>query len=185
MNRMQIDTKLDIIVQKAIDAGFSYAGILYANTLTPREEIRDMCAVNTCGLYGKCWTCPPACGTLEEHITSLSSYQQGILVQTTTILEDDFDYPAMEACSKKHKTIFSEFLEILKQDFSDVLALSAGGCTLCPSCTYPNQPCRNPDRAIASMEAYGLWVSEICKLNHMKYYYGSKTMTYTGCYLFL
>ncbi|MDR0628659.1 MAG: DUF2284 domain-containing protein [Treponema sp.] len=28
--------------------------------------MRDVCAVNKCMAYGTNWSCPPACGTLEE-----------------------------------------------------------------------------------------------------------------------
>ena len=34
------------------------------------------------------------------------------------------------------------------------------------------------------MEAYGLFVTQVCRDNNMKYYYGPKIITYTGCVLF-
>lgn len=33
------------------------------------------------------------------------------------------------------------------------------------------------------MEAYGLWVSDICRQSGLEYNYGAQTMTYTACVL--
>ena len=62
------------------------------------------------------------------------------------------------------------------------LPYGAGGCQLCKTCAYP-EPCRFPDEACASMEGYGLFVTQVCRDNHLPYYYGPKTITYTACVL--
>lgn len=171
-------------VEHAKTFGFSHAGVLNASTLTPLDAVRDMCAVDKCKQYGRCWTCPPACGSIEENGHRLSQFREGILVQTTMQLEDDFDYETMDACGKRHKELFSAFCKNLKEaGFSDILALGAGGCNLCDACTCPDAPCRHPEQALSSMEAYGLFVSDVCAKNGLGYYYGKGTMTYTGCYL--
>ena len=61
--------------------------------------------------------------------------------------------------------------------------LMLGCCTACAKCTYPDEPCRLPDKQIASMEAYGMLVLEICKRNGLQYYYGADKMAYTSCFL--
>ena len=61
--------------------------------------------------------------------------------------------------------------------------LTAGACTLCRRCTCPSAPCRYPARRLSSMEAYGLWVSDICRQSGLEYNYGAQTMTYTACVL--
>ncbi|MEF2837758.1 MAG: DUF2284 domain-containing protein [Oscillospiraceae bacterium] len=48
---------------------------------------------------------------------------------------------------------------------------------------HPDAPCRFPDKQIASMEAYGMLVLEICKSNGLQYYYGADKMAYTSCFL--
>ena len=85
-----------------------------------------------------------------------------------------------ETLHKKHfKTLFQK----LKQDYPGLLALDAGCCSQCQTCTCPDAPCRFPERKISSMEAYGMLVLEVCKKNNLGYYYGPGTMTYTGCFL--
>ena len=54
----------------------------------------------------------------------------------------------------------------------------------CAKCTYPDQPCRFPDKAFTSMEAYGLLVTDVCKSADTPYYYGRNTVTFTSCVLF-
>jgi predicted metal-binding protein len=127
--------------------------------------------------------CPPACGNLEYHSALLEKYGIGLIVQTTGELDDDFDYEGMQATGKRHTKFFSTFRRELEVDYPNLLALGNGGCGLCEECSYPGVPCRRPSEATQSMEAFGLIVSEVCKRNGIGYYYGSRTITYTGCYL--
>lgn len=164
-------------------AGFTHVAPLKCSTIQVFQEVRDMCKANSCGIYGKKWTCPPACGTLEDCKKKIDCYKEGILVQTVGILEDSMDWDSMtktEACHKEH---FDVLEEILRKQYPDMLAIGAGGCTKCEVCTYPNKPCRFPNKAFASMEAYGMLVTQVCQENHLKYYYGPCTMAYTSCFL--
>lgn len=61
-------------INKALDTGFSYAAPLNISTLVPRQDVRDMCAADKCGAYGKNWTCPPHCGSLEDCAARIQGY---------------------------------------------------------------------------------------------------------------
>ena len=61
--------------------------------------------------------------------------------------------------------------------------MGAGSCTRCAKCTYPDRPCRYPDKLWPSMEACGLLVRDVCVLAGLDYYHGSGTMTYSSCIL--
>jgi len=170
------------LVQEAIDVGFSQAGELNVKALVFMPEVRDMCS--SCQMYGKNWRCPPACGSLEESVERAKQYSYGILVQTIGKMEDDFDYETIDATSKKHKANFDALIERLKERYNnDVLPMGAGCCTVCETCTHPDAPCRFPDKAITSMEAYGLWISKVCEQSGIPYNNGERTITYTSCYL--
>lgn len=55
----------------------------------------------------------------------------------------------------------------------------AGGCSLCgDACTYPDAPCRHPDRARRSMEACGMEVTTLAKDCGIHYMNGENTVTY-------
>ena len=167
----------------AQEAGFSAWAPLDIATIELKTEVRDMCAVNSCGQYGKRWSCPPGCGTLEECTQRVQACTHGILVQTYGDIEDGFDFEAMMEIEADHKEHFSEMHEALREAGIPVLAIGAGCCTQCAKCTYPEEPCRFPDKMLSSMEAYGMLVLEVCKANGLQYYYGSDKMAYTSCFL--
>ena len=167
----------------AREAGFSAWASLDVATIELKPEVRDMCAVNSCGQYGKRWSCPPGCGTLEECEQRMKAYSHGILVQTYGDIEDGFDFEAMMEIESDHKEHFLEMYDALRAAGTKVLAIGAGCCTQCAQCTYPDQPCRFPDKMVSSMEAYGMLVLEICKANGLTYYYGPDKMAYTSCFL--
>ena len=178
---MQYNTKK--LIDEAIKNGFSQAGELNVNALEFMPEVRDMCNADRCHQYGKNWRCPPGCGSIEDAAAKAAQYSYGILVQTIGKMEDDFDYETIQSTSEKHKKNFAKLVEKIKEQYEDVLPMGAGTCELCEKCTYPDSPCRFPDRSISSMEAYGLWVSKVCELSDIPYNNGKQTITYTSCYL--
>jgi predicted metal-binding protein len=172
----------------ALSCGFSHVGDLRVDTIRTREEVRATCAINTCRAYNASWSCPPACGTLAECEARIRIYRRGILLQTTGALEDSFDYEAMTRIGGEHQehlAAFNRHLCALSPDARaiDALLLGAGACRRCETCAYP-VPCRFPEEAFASMEAYGMVVSDVCQDNGLPYYYGPNTLTYVSCALF-
>jgi len=174
---------MDGLVEKALAFGFSHAALLDAETLTLRSEVRDMCAAGKCGSYNKSWVCPPACGTLDEIAAKLAGYKRGLIVQTTVELEDEFDFDSMKDAAAQQKERFSAFRKTLIEQWPGLIPLSGGSCRLCEECTWPDNPCRQPEEAFVSMEAAGLVVSDVCASNGIAYYYGPKTLTYTSCFV--
>ena len=67
----------------AKSCGFTASAPLDPASIELKQAVRDMCKENTCGQYGKRWSCPPGCGNLEQCRTHLSGYSTGLLVQTT------------------------------------------------------------------------------------------------------
>jgi len=171
------------LLDMALQTGFTHAGVLDIKTIELRQDVRDMCAENLCGKFGKNWSCPPGCGSLEELKNRISEFRQGVLVQTVAQLEDEFDVETMLETERIHKKRFTQLYNTLRQHCTGVLALGVGCCDRCAQCTYPDAPCRFPEERIISMEACGLMVSQIVKDNGMQYYHGKNTITYTSCYL--
>lgn len=170
------------ILRTAERLGFSHAGFMAAADLCFMKEVRDMCAADRCHMYGRSWMCPPACGTLEENAARASAFRRVLLVQTTARLEDAFDIDTMTRAEAEHKDRFIRLCDALRRE-TRCLPLGSGACTLCPRCAYPDAPCRMPQKAVPSMESFGLLVSATCQAAGMKYYYGPGTLTYTSCVL--
>ena len=174
---------MEELLALAKQSGFSQAAALDASDLEARTEVRDMCAADRCHAYGRCRSCPPACGTLEQCQAQMHRYKRGILLQTTGDMEDDFDVEALYETEQRHKASFTTLVRQIRTLYPNCLPLTAGTCTLCRKCTYPERPCRFPQKRFSSMEAYGLLVSDVCLKSGLKYYYGPKTITYTSCIL--
>lgn len=169
------------LIKKAEEIGFSHAAPLDSTTIKLRSEVRDMCAA--CHIYNTNWACPPGCGTLDECRERVGRYKSGLLVQVTAELEDAMDGETMMEAQEDHKEFFKEFRVYLQELYPNMLALGAGCCTVCKKCSYPDEPCRFPEKAISSMESYGMIITDVCQENDLPYYYGDCTITYTGCYL--
>lgn len=168
-------------LQIALETGFTYAVGIPEDAVKLLPEVRSMCESNTCHAYGKNWSCPPACGTLEECSRRLSGYSRGILLQTVGEVEDWMDFEGMMRVEKQHKDTLERFVNRIRQEVPDVLPLGSGGCRICETCTYPDNPCRFPERCFSSMEAYGMEVSRICKNCGLEYNYGPGKIAYTAC----
>ncbi len=174
---------MERMIREGEAIGFTHVAALDVQTIDLKQEVRDMCAKNTCGMFGKNWCCPPGVGELEVCRQKLSKYTKGILVQTVGELEDAFDVETMMETEATHKEHFEALMKKLEEEFPDMLAIGAGTCTRCKTCTYPEQPCRFPEKTFASMEAYGMLVTQVCQANNLPYYYGPNTLAYTSCFL--
>ena len=172
-----------MIKELSEQCGFTHTAPLDVSTIKLLPEVRAMCEKNTCGMYGKNWRCPPGSGTLEECEEKIRKYKKGILVQTVGELEDALDGESMMETEAEHKKHFEKLKAVLEEKYSGILALGAGTCTKCKKCTYPDEPCRFPSNSFASMESFGMLVTEVCKANQLPYYYGSCTIAYTSCFL--
>ena len=97
-------------------------------------------------------------------------------------LEDALDGEGMMETEALHKEHFVEMHDRLKKEFPKLLSLGAGCCTRCAKCSYPDAPCRFPEKRFSSMEAYGMLVTQVCQDSGIEYYYGPGTITYTSCF---
>ena len=174
------------IIEKVIDLGAFKASVISASDIKTDKMFRDLCEANACGMYGKCYMCPPDIGDIEVLMAKLRDYSTALVYQTVTALEDSFDFEGMTEArieanriAQKLRTVFDEV------GITNVLHLSAGSCGICQTCAKrTGEPCRCPDLAMASLEAYGINVNELAKTAGMKYINGKDTVTYFGAVLF-
>ncbi len=148
-------------------------------------SFRALCEANSCGYYGKCWTCPPDAGTIDALMQKAKSYQNALVFQTVSRLEDSFDIEGMHEASLRHNRLVQEVRDAAKQEHPNCFVLGAGACGVCAVCSKrEDQPCRFPDKAITSLEACGIDVSQTAKLAGLRYINGENTVTYFGIVLY-
>jgi len=148
------------------------------------KDVRDMCEMNSCGRYGTNWQCPPGAGELSALEARAKGYTSALLFNAVYPLEDSYDFEGMMAAKDSFTKTCTDILEKVRQIFPDSFVMGAGGCSLCEKCTYPNEPCRFPGRAIASMEACGIDVYTASKKFGFEYINGVNTVTYFGIVFF-
>lgn len=99
----------------AAQNGFSNWAQLNMAAAVPLEAVRDMCADGRCGRYGHNWACPPGCGSIEAAARRIAGFDAGILVQTTGMLRDDFDYESIADTERAHKRRFADFARQMRR----------------------------------------------------------------------
>ena len=177
---------IDKLRAEAISLGAFKASVISAELIGTDRVFRDICTSNGCGMYGKCYMCPPDCGDIDELMAELGNYRYALVYQTVYELEDSFDFEGMVEAKK----VFRPIAQRLRDVFSDmgiesVLHLGAGGCGVCRVCAKrTGEPCRFPEKAMPSLEAYGINVSRLAAASGMKYINGQNTVTYFGAVLF-
>ena len=147
-------------------------------------EVIKMCEMNACGKYGTCWTCPPGVGEPEELEKKIKSYENAFVFSCKHDLEDSFDFEGMMEGQNKARRVLDEILEKMKEDGVLFMALGCEGCKLCEKCTYPDAPCRFPEKVIPSVEACGINVVELAEKTGINYNNGTGTVTYFCIILF-
>lgn len=164
--------------------GIHQYAFLKTSDLIFSQEIRSLCEMNSCGQYGKTWACPPGVGTLEECKSQVLHYQNLFVFTTVHSLEDSYDFEGMMAGKEKHSRLCPDIANLFRQNYKDLLILSAEGCERCESCTYPDAPCRFPDTLYPSIESYCVEVNRLAATAGINYINGANTVTYFGCILY-
>ncbi len=176
----------DQLVSETLSLGASKASIVEVDKIELDAAFRDMCASNACGVYGKCWMCPPDIGEIGDLMADIKTYSYALVYQTIGELEDSYDFEGMTEVGEKHnKLAFALRNAVSDKKFAKALHLGAGGCRVCPVCAKrTDEPCRFPELAMSSLEAYGINVSRLAALAGMKYINGTNTVTYFGSVFF-
>lgn len=174
------------LVDAVIALGADRAAVIDACEVVTDRSFRPMCEVNSCGRYGKCYMCPPDVGEIDDLIASLSDYSSVLVYQHVENLEDSFDVEGMH----RARLVMFRMAQKLRNRVRDigvthVLHLTAGACGVCKTCAKEEGlPCRAPDRATSSLEAYGIYVSHLAESAGMRYINGQNTVTYFGAVFF-
>ena len=170
-------------IEKALSLGAGRANVIPADAVSTDAAFRDICASDRCGLYGKCWICPPDIGEIGELMERIRAFSLVLVYQKVYPLDDSFDFEGMQTAKKD----FRRLTQRMRRAFPDpgVLHLGAGGCGICRVCARREQlPCRHPELAVASLEGYGVNVSALAASAGMKYVNGQNTVTYFGAVFF-
>jgi len=151
------------------------------------QVVRNICAQNACGQYGKNHMCPPAIKDIREWEEEILSYKNAMIVTKVYQTKNKFDMKSMLAGIVDFQKTLIGLKEDLAAQFPGKrhLVLGAGSCFICEKCTYVDgDPCRSPEKAFPSVEACGIDVMSLSKSAGVKYNNGENTVTYIGIILY-
>lgn len=174
----------DFIAANKDTLGIHQYAFLTTDKISFSPDVRKLCEVNACGLYGKTWACPPGVGPLEECISRIRKYENIFVFTTLHQLEDSFDFEGMMSGRDKHNDLCPTIAKLFSEKYDDILVLAGEGCSKCPTCTYPDAPCRFPDSLHPSIESYGVMVNKLAAVGGINYINGTNTVTYFGCIIY-
>lgn len=147
------------------------------------QRIRTVCETE-CPRYGKTWACPPAVGSVESCRTRCLAYPEGLMIATLTEVNDIASLEETLATRPAHEEITHEAAALLRAQGVDVMVLSTDSCGICPSCTYPDAPCRHPEKMYPCVESHGIVLTALAERYGVEYQYGNNVVTWFSLLLF-
>ena len=169
----------------AHEIGFTQAATITPDMVTTSKELLTSCNPKACRKYNTCWTCPPAAGSFEELQDNIFTKRVGILVQT---IRDDIDYyedwELLDETRNEHNSKLDRLADQLRADHEGVLEFSTGGCDVCGTCSYPDAPCKNPEKQRLSLSAHGVAVGTTCQKAGLDYSFQNGRVRFVGMILF-
>jgi predicted metal-binding protein len=148
------------------------------------KEVRDLCIQNKCGMYASSWACPPAIGSVDDCKARCSNYKHTFIFTTATKVKNRYDFKGWIHARKEHEKLTDRVADIFRFYDAPALVLSTEGCLLCKTCTFPDAPCRFPNRMYPATEGYGIMVMQQAKVCNVKYNNGVDTVTYFSMVFF-
>ena len=149
------------LIMLAEEAGFR-AAVIPAKEIPVDGSFRKFCEDNLCGKYNANYSCPPACGTVEEVRQRLHSGEKALVLQS---IHEIGSYENKEAILKSKKNLNLAILrmtEDLRQKGEDCFCLGYGGCPRCNPCKQmEGEPCAFPEKKISCMSAYCIDVGNL------------------------
>jgi predicted metal-binding protein len=178
---------LNRLIEEVKKLKATHAAIIDASAIRYSSEFRLYCEQNKCGQYGTNWMCPPLVGPFDELRDRGAQYGKCLVFQTVHAVSHPLDWKGMKRAFVVHDDVLRRIVEHINAEYGldDLLYMGAGPCTTCSRCTAAEgQACRFPNKAVASLEAYGIDVGELVKTCAIPYYNGKNTVSYVGCVLF-
>lgn len=137
------------------------------------ESLIKYCEKNICKLYKKTWVCSPEANT-HFKLERIKNAKEIIIFNKIYKLKN------ISNVDNEIKD-FRKLLKGLKKLTSkNDLLFGIGGCEICGVCTYPNNACRYPNKAILPLSIVGIDVLKTTTKNKLKYDNGPNTTTLFG-----
>ena len=147
------------------------------------ERVRYICRTE-CPMYDTTWACPPAVGTVEECRKRVMAYEEGLMIATITEVSDIANIGETLATRADHEEITRQVLAMVREQATETLTLSTEACSHCERCTWPNAPCRFPDRMFPCVESHGILVTDLAEKHDIDFMAQGNVVTWFSLILY-
>lgn len=155
---------------------------LAADEIVFSERVREICK-NECPRYGTSWSCPPGVGTVAQCEERCRRCDGAFVFTTVAEVQDIADMQETLATRRDHEAVTGRVREVFGGCGLETLALSGDSCAVCGKCTYPDAPCRHPDRSVPCIEGYGIVVPLLAEKAGIEFDNGGNVVTWFGLIL--
>lgn len=168
----------------ALEKGFDYAEFMDVKDFVFNPELRKYCVENLCGNYEKNDSCPPKCGTPEEMKQKAEKYRRALVLETVNPVNTIYDEEEIKRVRKAHNDISREYIEKMRADGVEGLAMMAGPCAACTHCAgEEGKPCRFPEKIASCLSAYCVEVEKLADHCGLPYWCGENKVAFFSVYL--
>lgn len=172
------------LIQSARQEGFAAAAVVKTSEIPFNFSFRSYCEKNTCGMYGKNYSCPPHCGSPEEMRQRLLSRPRALVLQTVWEIPDLSDQEKIRHARLSHNTASLHLGKKLQQKGCDGFLAGASCCVLCESCEALRQrPCPFPELRYSCLSAYCVYVKKLAESCGMGYMLGDGKVAFFSLYV--
>ena len=95
--------------------------------------------------------------------TAVLPTKECFLFSTIAEVSDVINFEEMLSTRREHENITAAIEQFIKSQGTGCMALSTESCDICETCTYPDAPCRFPEKMHPCVESHGIIVSELAE----------------------
>ena len=147
------------------------------------DRVRTICR-QECPQYGTSWSCPPAVGTVEECRQRCEKFTDVFVFSTIAEVADITNMEETLATREEHEEVTRQVTALFREKFGEALTLSTESCAICRECSYPNAPCRHPDKMFPCVESYGILVTDLAEMGGRDFMNGANVVTWFSVIFF-
>ena len=147
------------------------------------SRVRYVCETE-CPQYGKSWACPPGVGGVEACRERCQRYPHALLITSMTEVSDMENMEELLSTRKEHEELTRRIKDLFIKQHQELLVLSTESCALCEDCTWPDAPCRFPQRMLPCMEGYGILVTGLAERCGITFLNGNNLVTWFSLILY-
>jgi len=161
---------------------YEYA-FIHTDELLFSERVRYICRTE-CPMYNTTWACPPAVGEVDECQKRVMAFDEGLLIATISEVSDIANIEQTLATRADHEEITRQVLAMVREQATQTLTLSTEACAHCEHCTWPDAPCRFPDRMFPCVESHGILVTDLAEKHGIDFLAGGNVVTWFSLILY-